>query len=163
MMAMKYNDNVSKKRKKKQRIEFDVKDDGENESVDRNIYRLQLRDRKLASSDAFATKLEKLEWLDVSKNHLQELDAFKKISGVSPIKVLNCSHNELHSIDFLKKTPHLKAFVATDNNISEVENCLENLTQLNTMILSKNKIRSIPKSFFWNLSIIKLPTLDASK
>lgn len=159
--------------------------------------------KSLFRLDLSHTQIKKLEKnlfinpeTNQSENHIQDLKLnnnlithFPQLNGLIDLKQLVLHHNSidslqevttdfypnLHSIDlshnllttipntfFTNRSTHLTSISLSNNRISSIEkNSFDNLTQLEVLRLFKNKISSIPKELFRKLTALK--ELDLSR
>ncbi|KAL7748376.1 hypothetical protein RI367_006338 [Sorochytrium milnesiophthora] len=84
-----------------------------------------------------------IKHLDVSDN---QLDSLAGLEAFRQLVVLNVSGNRIHALSpHLLKLTHLGALIAKDNFVRRVEN-LAACTQLNTLVLSHNRLESLDGS-----------------
>ncbi|KAM0786485.1 hypothetical protein ACM66B_001943 [Microbotryomycetes sp. NB124-2] len=108
------------------------------------ISKLDLSNCNLTSLEFIRQAKDTLTWLNVSGNDLSAPDAFKGVQELKNLSVLNVSNCSLKSVpSCVSKLESLKAFVATHNSFRKL-NHLANLPELNTIVVSHNKLESLP-------------------
>ncbi|KAK4049162.1 hypothetical protein OIV83_004319 [Microbotryomycetes sp. JL201] len=108
------------------------------------VSKLDLSNCKLTKLDFVRHAKDTLTWLNVSGNNLSAPDAFQGVQELEHLSVLNVSNCALKSVpSCVSKLRSLKAFVATHNSFRKL-NHLANLPELNTIIVSHNKLESLP-------------------
>ena len=132
-----------------------------------NLTSLLLCNNKLSTVPAEIGNLKKLKILNVSNNALEslpkevcslaELDtlnlSMNKLAEIPEVKeltnlhIFNVSKNELSALPdgiFSVDLAHLSQILASDNQITELSEEIENLPHLNTLDLSNNKLNEVP-------------------
>ena len=146
----------------------------------REIKELNVEHSLLSELPEAIAQLQQLGSVDIGSNNLTEFPLFLQ---ELPIKTLNLTHNQITSPDpdislpllqsvnisannlkgvpsFLLRSPHLLELYLTNNNLSALdETVLSSIPELNTLDLSQNNLRTLPKSFS---KLNKLNTLDLS-
>ena len=88
--------------------------------------------------------LRDLDTLNLSMNKLSTLPA---VNNLTNLHVFNVSHNQLSSLPkgiFDASLVHLSQILASDNQIAELSEDIENLPHLITLDLSNNKLTEVP-------------------
>jgi len=90
-------------------------------------------------------KREKVENLDISN---QNLEGKIILTGFKNLERLNCSHNQLTSLDLTDSSKSLKELIVNDNQLSRLIFDTSDPTNLKTLNLANNKFHN--NHSFWN-------------
>ncbi|XP_034950700.1 leucine-rich repeat-containing protein 40-like [Chelonus insularis] len=98
-----------------------------------------------------------LKTLDASSNHLEVIPAFGELRK---LETLNLQDNNLSVFPNMTGCTALRELLLSNNNIVEIDmECLEGIGQLKSLLLSHNKIETIPDEM---IKLLNLERLDAS-
>lgn len=102
-------------------------------------------------------KREKVENLDISN---QNLEGKIILAGFKNLERLNCSHNQLTSLDLTDSSKSLKELIVNDNQLSRLIFDTSDPTNLKTLNLANNKFHN--NHSFWNFTFLfcNLESLD---
>jgi len=94
-------------------------------------------------------KREKVENLDISN---QNLEGKLILTGFKNLKKLNCSHNQITSLDLTDSSKSLEELVTNDNQLSRLIFDTSDPTKLKTLNLVNNKFHN--NHSFWNFTFL---------
>ncbi len=95
----------------------------------------------------YFTFFRKLEWLDISKNEVEDLGNYYKLGEGFGLKTLDASHNRIVRLENLSILPSIINLRLASNQISTVEaSTFTTKANLKSVDLTNNEIERLPLS-----------------
>ncbi len=121
------------------------------------VYKLELRKKKLKTFPLEIFKFKNLEYLDLAKNSIKELPV--EIGNLSGLKSLNLSKNDLESLPAeIGKLTNLEYLNVNQNELYSLPREIGELVNLTKLDLWSNNIEKFPQElgYLKNLKVLDL-------